>query len=209
MRESYDRIATEYAQRLFDELRHKPFDRDVLDRFAADIAEGGSVCDMGCGPGHVARYLDEIGANVFGLDFSPGMVNEARVRNASIRFIEGDMRSLPLVNASLAGIVAFYSIVNIHESELNDVFREMHRTLREGGLLLLAFHVGEETLEISDLWGESVSLRFFFFRPSTIVALLEQAGFTIEDVQQRLPYAPEVEYQSRRAYVFARKHGPR
>jgi hypothetical protein len=34
---------------------------------------------------------------------------------------------------------------------------------------------------------------------------LEAAGFTTEEVVEREPYAPEVEHQSRRAYIFARK----
>jgi len=34
---------------------------------------------------------------------------------------------------------------------------------------------------------------------------METAGFVIDDVVERGPYAPEVEYQSRRAYIFARK----
>ena len=55
IRESYDRIAGEYARRIFDELQHKPFDRQLLDRFAAQIPKNGQACDMGCGPGHVAR----------------------------------------------------------------------------------------------------------------------------------------------------------
>ena len=38
---------------------------------------------------------------------------------------------------------------------------------------------------------------------------LEAAGLVVEDVIERKPYAPDVEYQSRRAYVFARKPGPR
>jgi ribosomal protein S18 acetylase RimI-like enzyme len=34
IRANYDRLATQYAVHLFDELRHKPFDREVLTRFA-------------------------------------------------------------------------------------------------------------------------------------------------------------------------------
>jgi 2-polyprenyl-3-methyl-5-hydroxy-6-metoxy-1,4-benzoquinol methylase len=66
IRESYDRIADEYALRIFNELQHKPLDRELLNRFAAEIAGRGAVCDMGCGPGHVARYLRPAGLSVFG-----------------------------------------------------------------------------------------------------------------------------------------------
>ena len=78
IRESYDRLAEEYANRIADELQHKPLDRELLDRFARDVEGLGEVCDMGCGPGHVARYLRDAGASVFGLDLSPGMVEQAQ-----------------------------------------------------------------------------------------------------------------------------------
>jgi len=55
--ESYDRLADEYSRRIFHELQQKPFDRELLDRFAKEMVGRGEVCDMGCGPGHVARYL--------------------------------------------------------------------------------------------------------------------------------------------------------
>ena len=61
---SYDRVADEYVRRIADELRDKPLDRELLDRFAASVGSGGPACDMGCGPGHVARYLRERGATV-------------------------------------------------------------------------------------------------------------------------------------------------
>ena len=58
---SYDRVAAEYAAQLAGELAHKPFDREWLDRFAARVRGRGLACDVGCGPGHVARYLNDQG----------------------------------------------------------------------------------------------------------------------------------------------------
>jgi hypothetical protein len=40
---------------------------------------------------------------------------------------------------------------------------------------------------------------------STVRGSIERAGFEIEEIIERDPYAPEVEYQSRRAYIFAQK----
>src|SRR5213595_657338 len=74
---SYDRVADEYVRRIFDELQHKPLDRQLLDRFAARVRDFGPACDMGCGPGHVARYLHESGVQVCGADLSAAMVERA------------------------------------------------------------------------------------------------------------------------------------
>lgn len=207
IRESYDRLAYQYAIRIFNELQHKPLDRELLSRFTAQVAGTGEVCDIGCGPGHVARYLRDLGVNVFGLDLSPGMLEQARSLNPDISFREGNMLALNIPDGALTGLAAFYAIVNIPEKSLPLVFREMERVLRKGGLLFLAFHTGDEIVREDQLWGISISMDFFHFRPSSIRRHLEDSGFAIEDVIERGPYAPEVEYQSPRAYIFARKPG--
>jgi ubiquinone/menaquinone biosynthesis C-methylase UbiE len=205
IRESYDRIADEYALRISSELQHKPLDRDLLNRFAAEMAGRGQVCDMGCGPGHVARYLRDAGTTVFGLDLSPKMVEQARRLNPDISFREGNMMALDLEDRTLAGIAAFYAIVNIPKESLPLVFREMTRVLKPGGLLLLAFHTGDEIRQEKELWGRPISMDFLLFQPWAIRQCIEVAGLRIEEIIEREPYAPEVEYQSRRAYIFARK----
>jgi SAM-dependent methyltransferase len=205
IRQSYDQLADEYARRIFGELQHKPLDRELLNRFAADVAGRGEVCDMGCGPGHVARYLRDAGTTVFGLDLSPRMLDQARQLNPDISFREGNMMTLDLEDGTLAGIAAFYAIVNIPGESLPLVFREMARVLQPGGLLLLAFHTGDEALHEDELWGRRISMDFFLFQPSAIRHYIGAAGLAIEQIIEREPYAPEVEYQSRRAYIFARK----
>src|SRR6516164_2514630 len=144
IRETYDRLAGAYACRFVKELQSKPLDRELLDRFAAQVRGRGEVCDMGCGPGHVARYLRDAGTPVFGLDLSPKMVQEAGQLSPDVQFREGNMMALDLPDRMLAGITAFYAIVNIPKGSLPLVFGEMNRVLNAGGLLLLAFHTGNE-----------------------------------------------------------------
>src|SRR5437879_10018498 len=93
---SYDRIAEEYANRISGELDHKPLDRMLLDEFAARFKGAGRVCDLGCGPGHVARYLHDRGVDIFGIDLSPGMLDQARKLNPAIEFRQGDRKSTRL-----------------------------------------------------------------------------------------------------------------
>ena len=201
---SYDRVAEEYTRRIYDELKSKPFDRSILERFAGGVRGLGPVCDLGCGPGHVARYLRELQVNVFGLDLSYAMVEQARRLNPRIEFQQGDMLGLNFEDGALGGIVAFYSIKHIPRDEIANALREMKRVMRLGGLLLLAFHAGEEEIHLDEWWGRKVSLNTFFLRPAEVEAHLEEAGFEIEEVIEREPYEG-VEYPSRRAYIFAKK----
>ena len=54
---TYDTFADEYVRRIYHELEGKPLDRELLERFVKSIPEGGTICDLGYGPGHVAGFL--------------------------------------------------------------------------------------------------------------------------------------------------------
>ena len=202
---SYDRIAEEYAARIAGELEHKPLDRMLLDEFAGRVKAAGRVCELGCGPGHVARYLHDRGVDIFGIDLSPGMLEQARKLNPAIEFQQGNMLALDIEDGDLAAIVAFYSIVHIPKTDILQAFREMFRALRPGGLLFLAFHLGVEVLHEENCWGHQVSLDLVLFGRKEVERYLGLVGFAIEDSLERDPYAPQVEYQSRRAYIHACK----
>lgn len=204
IQDSYDRVAEEYTRRIGDELDHKPLDRELLDRFAAQVSGKGRVCDLGCGPGQVARYLYERGVSSFGIDLSPAMVKQARQAHPDIEFRQGDMRALALPDGSLAGVAAFYSIIHIPHEEATTVLKEWLRVLQPGGLLLLSFHRGDSTVHMEEWWGQSVSVDFYFFEQEEMEGYLREAGFSIEESIERAPY-PEVEYQGHRVYTFARK----
>ena len=148
---SYDCVADEYVRRLFEELQHKPLDRELLGRFAAHMREaGGRACDMGCGPGHVARYLRERGFEVSGVDLSPAMVERARGLTPGVEFRRGDMMALDSPAGAWLGIVAFYSIIHIPRGEVVPALSELRRVLRSGGTLLLAFHLGDDTVHLDE-----------------------------------------------------------
>jgi ubiquinone/menaquinone biosynthesis C-methylase UbiE len=204
--QSYDRVASEYSARIFDELQHKPFDRAMLDRLAGIAGPLGPICDLGCGPGQVARYLHDRGATAIGLDLSPNMVEEARRLSPDITFLQGSMLSLPFDDNSLGGIAAFYSVIHIPRPQLPQVFAEMWRVVRPRGAVLISFHLGEMDRHLDDWWDLPVNLDFYFFRPAEIEISLVGAGFQIVETLERDPY-PEVEHQGRRAYVLAQKPG--
>jgi SAM-dependent methyltransferase len=114
------------------------------------------------------------------------------------------MYALDVPDATWAGIVAFYTIIHVRRAEHVLVLSEMRRALRPGGLLLLAFHVGDEIRHFDELWGQAVSLDFHFFRSNEVADALGSAGFEVEEIVERDPY-PDVEAQTRRGYILATK----
>lgn len=201
---SYDLVAVEYAEKFKDEMDDKPFDRDCLDRLAREVGHLGPICDMGCGPGQVARYLHRQGVDTVGVDLSPRMVAEAQRLNPDIHFHQGDMLSLPDVDNSWGGIAAFYCIIHIPREQVIDALREMKRVLKPGGVLLLTLHIGDEVKHLDEWWEKPVNLDFAFYQPIDMENWLKEAGYELEETLVREPN-PAVEVATQRAYIYAKK----
>ncbi len=136
---------------------------------------------------------------------SLGMVKQAQKLNPNITFQQGDMLSLnDFADNSFGGIAAFYSIIHVPRSLVADALREMQRVLRSRGVLLLTFHIGEQTHHLEEWFDKRVFLDFHFFETAQMKDYLRTAGFELEEVVERDPY-PDIEVQTRRAYLFAKK----
>ena len=202
---SYDAVSHDYAERFKDEMDDKPFDRDCLDRLAREVGDLGPICDLGCGPGQIARYLHRRrGVKTLGVDLSPKMVAEAQRLNPEIHFHQGDMLALPDEDNSWGGIAAFYCIIHIPREQVVDALREMKRVLKPGGLLLIAFHIGTEIKHLDEWWEKPVNVDFAFYLPDEMEGWLKEAGYELVETLVREPN-PEVEVATQRAYLFARQ----
>jgi SAM-dependent methyltransferase len=199
-RAAYDLVALDYAELLRTELADKPVDRAMLGVFAELVH--GPVADIGCGSGRITAHLAELGIDAFGIDLSPAMVAVARREHPALQFEVGSMESLVTPDAALGGIVAWYSIIHTPASRLPAVFAEFHRVLTAGGLLLLAFQVGDEPRHLSHAYGHDIALDAYRLPPESIAGLLAAAGFTVEAQLIREPDAAETTPQ---AFLLARK----
>ena len=199
-RRTYDAIADSYAQMYFDELSRKPLDQSLLRRFATECPPG-LMADIGCGPGHVGRFLAELGREVVGVDLSPAMVETARKMNPGMSFEVGDMRSLPFEDRSLSGLVAFYSLIHIERGDVPDVLREFHRVVVGGGGLLVAVHGGAGLIEQDEVLGRPLRYVATLFEPEELAGLVAGAGFTGVEAMQREKY--DFETHSPRVYALA------
>ena len=200
----YDNIAKEYAEKFSGEHQKKPKDREILLRFSREIGDRKPVWDLGCGPGQTAAYLKKLGLEISGLDLSEKILEQARKLHPGIRFQKGTILELEFEDNSIAGIVAFYAMVHFAKEQVKTALREIFRVLQPKGIFLFTFHLGEETIHLSEFLGKKVDIDFMFFTTNFIVGCLKNTGFEKIEIIEREPY-PEVEYQSRSAYVFANK----
>ncbi|WP_308033456.1 class I SAM-dependent DNA methyltransferase [Streptomyces solaniscabiei] len=146
-RTSYDTVAASYAELTRHLLDETPVERAVLALFADLVRArgGGLVVDVRCGTGRITGHLRTLGVEAFGIDLSPGMIDVARRDHPGVRFDVGSMTDLALADASVAGLVAWYSLIHIPDAEISSVLTQFRRALRPGGPLLLSFLVGDES----------------------------------------------------------------
>lgn len=189
-RASYDTVAGRYADLTRHLLDETPQERAALALFADLVrAEGGgSVADVGCGPGRITAYLRQLGVDAFGIDLSPGMIAVARRDYPGVRFDPGSMTDLALGDASVSGLVAWYSLIHVPDDEVSPVLAHFRRVLRPGGPLLLGYHVGDGPRLITQGYGHPVKVYVHRRQPGQMTAWLTDAGFTV-DTQKTLTSA--------------------
>ncbi|MFB7513355.1 class I SAM-dependent DNA methyltransferase [Streptomyces sp. NPDC056144] len=204
-RRSYDTVAADYERLLADELGRRPLDRAFLAAFVERVGAAGGprvVADLGCGTGRIAAHLRDLGADVFGVDLSPGMVAVARDTYPGLRFEVGSMTALDLPDGSLGGALLWYSTVHTPEAELPAVFAEVHRVLAPGGFALLAFKVGDERVRLRQAYGHEVALDVYRFSPDRVANLLAEAGL---GEAARLVREADPDERTPQAFLLARR----
>ncbi|UJW28539.1 methyltransferase domain-containing protein [Saccharothrix sp. AJ9571] len=201
-RAAYDTVAESYAESLRDDLAASPWDRAMLTTFAELVGTTGPVGDLGCGPGRLTGYLASLGLDVFGVDLSSGMVAVAKRSHPALRFEVGSLLALDLDDGSLAGALAWYSLIHTPPEQLPRVAAELARVLVPGGVLLTAFQVGDEPRHLSRAYGHDISLEAYRLPPDGVEELLTEAGF---EVEARLVRRPQPSEKTPQAYLLARK----
>jgi SAM-dependent methyltransferase len=212
VRAGYDAVAETYGEQFADELDFKPLERGLLHAFC-ELAPPGAIADIGCGPGHITRFLAERRDDVLGVDLSPAMVAVARRRHPRLRFEVASMLGLPYADGVWSGVAAMYSIIHLDPDERMRAFAEFARTLRPGGLLLMSFHVDGPGFAPGDVnhvrtfLGHPVEMDGYFLDPGVVTDDLVANGFRVSARLDREPIE-HIEFPSRRCYILARRTVP-
>lgn len=105
----------------------------------AKIKKGDTVIDLGSGAGNdcfIARNETGKNGKVIGIDFTPAMINKARVNAEklgyyNVEFRQGDIENIP-VSANMADVMVSNCVLNLVPDK-NSVFKDIFRVLKPGG----------------------------------------------------------------------------
>ena len=182
--EPHERIAGLYEDHAeaWAELRRGSgeLERPWLERFAALLAPGAEILDLGCGSGEpVARELIRRGFAVTGVDSAPSLVDMCRKRFPRQEWVAADMRVLAL-GRGFDGIVAWHSLFHLSADDQRAMFARFAGHGRSRTALM--FTSGpEHGVRIGEFRGEplySASLA-----PDEYRHLLTENGFEVVDVR--------------------------
>ncbi len=182
LRAAHDVLAEFYVDRLADAMDRMPVDRAVLGLFCdlvLDADLGTSVGDIGCGTGRLEPYLAARGLSPRGIDLSPEMIRVARRDYPDFGFEVADLRKLPFEDASLAGVVCWYSLMYLPPSDRPVAFGELARVVKPGGFLATAFKAGDSQVRRGGR-GANLGVEFdvYWLSPSEMEQRVVDAGFS-------------------------------
>ena len=178
VREAYAARAAEYIS-LFGSIEAAAEqDREYVLAWARNV--NGRIIDVGCGPGQWTNYLHAGGVAVEGVDPVPEFIDHAQQRYPGVDYRTGHADRLDVEDASLGGLLAWYSLIHTDPDQIGAVLTEFARCIRTGGGLAIGFFEGAELAP----FGHAVATAYFW--PVDLLSQrLERAGFVVADVRTR------------------------
>ncbi|MFI5915182.1 methyltransferase domain-containing protein [Dactylosporangium sp. NPDC051541] len=171
---SYSAVAGLYIDLFGSPDKSHPDDLAFIARHLSGLP--GPVLDLGCGPGHLTGYLHGLGADVSGVDLVPEFVEHARATHPGLRFRLGSMDDLDAGDASIAGLLVWYSLIHRDPQDVPEVLAELRRVLVPGGSMVVGFFTGAAVEPF-----EHKVTTAYRWPPDELSAVLGKAGFTEVD----------------------------
>jgi ubiquinone/menaquinone biosynthesis C-methylase UbiE len=136
------------------------------------------VADIACGTGILADRIERElhPAEVYGVDMSEGMLNQARARSTGVQWLRGPAEQLPFDDGALDAVVTTSAF---HFFDQPSALRDFHRVLAPGGVAAVSTLSARQPV----LQGPSTSKWKVAHHPSPaeMRRLFEGAGFTIDE----------------------------
>jgi SAM-dependent methyltransferase len=114
---------------------------------ALGVGDGTRLLDIGCGAGLALRLAADRGADVAGLDASPGLLDYARRRVPGAMILQGELQSLPFPDETFDAVTGFNSFQ--YAADPTEALREAKRVTARGGRILALVWSPAEMCELA------------------------------------------------------------
>ncbi len=142
VRQAYASVADLYIELFGTTGKVHAEDVALIGRHLA--TRSGPVLDLGCGPGHITGHLRSLGVDATGIDMVPEFIAHARAAHPGGTYRLGSIERLDVADHSVAGILAWYSLIHLPPEELDGVLAGFRRVIAPGGTLVVGFFEGDE-----------------------------------------------------------------
>ncbi|MFI7599159.1 class I SAM-dependent methyltransferase [Actinoplanes sp. NPDC049681] len=142
VRDAYASVVDLYIELFGTSQQVHPDDLAFIGRHLS--VRSGKVLDLGCGPGHISEYLRSRGVDTTGIDMVPGFIAHAKAAHPQGDYRLGSMKSLAVEDHSIAGILAWYSLIHVPPEELDESLAEFRRVMAPGATLVVGFFDNDE-----------------------------------------------------------------
>lgn len=175
---AYSARADEYIEAV-GKIEHAAMqDRDYVRAWAHGI--DGRVVDVGCGPGQWTNHLRQEGVDIEGVDPTAAFIERAQQHYPSVPYRVGWAEDLGVPDASLGGILAWYSLIHTAPESIDVPLAEFARCVRPGGGLLVGFFDGAAR----EPFDHTVTTAYYW-SVDALAERIERAGFTVTEAQTR------------------------
>jgi SAM-dependent methyltransferase len=179
---SYDAYADDYragTQEMPDVVRQ------AIQRFVAAVGPAARVLEVGSGPGRDARALEAAGVAVRRTDITPAFVRMLRADGHPADVLDplSDDLADPERDAPYDGVWASASLVHARREDLPSILARLAGVTRPGGALHLALKEGDGA-RFSTHGHVGAPRHFTFWREGPLRAVLEKAGWVVDDVRR-------------------------
>ena len=152
--------------------------RQLITSWAAGST--GRIIDVGCGPGQWANHLHDAGADIEGVDPVAGFVDHAGRCYPDVSYRIARAEDLGMADASLGGILAWYSLIHTQPDRITTPFREFARCLRPDGSLLVGFVEGPELVAF-----DHAVTTAYRWPVDALAEVVERSGFVVTATHTR------------------------
>ena len=200
---TYDQLAGEYSKTTEALLK-----REEFEKLAAMIPENGKVLDAGCGYGKELKLFAEAGYEVTGIDYSRGMLEQAKKAVPGVKLAQMDVRNLGLAPETFDAVWCNAVLIHLRSEDAQKALKEFRRVLKPNGVLyVLVRKSDDDEPKIVTEQIKGMPRLFHYYTEEELRGLVEGAGFQnlkASTFNERQRYGPD-KRDINSLEIFARK----